>query len=137
MRDHFNSNFFVSWEISVLHTAKVCYFKHWTFIFSSEYTDWRPGLGALLQPVPFPENALADKEVQKTMMLCVMRNLALDSRCVVHKVLLPVREPRHGWIHIAAPSSKTCPDDGQLFGEMVKLQKSTYIYTPDKSDGQQ
>lgn len=89
------------------------------FVFRSEYTDWRAGLGALLQPVPFPENALGDNEVQKSVLLCVMRRLTQDPRCSVHKVLLPVREPRHGWIHIAAPSSTTCPDEGELFGEMV------------------
>ncbi|KAJ8673741.1 hypothetical protein QAD02_005003, partial [Eretmocerus hayati] len=85
---------------------------------ASEYADWRPGLGALLQPVPFPEEALADKEVQETVLCLVMRRLANDPRCPVHRVLLPVREGRPGWIHIAAPSSPACPDEGQLFGEM-------------------
>ncbi|XP_034942858.1 C-Maf-inducing protein-like [Chelonus insularis] len=86
---------------------------------TSEYGDWRPGLSALLQPVPFPEGALANKEVQEAVMLGVMRRLTADSRCTVHRVLLPVREPRPGWIHITAPSSPTCPDDGTLFGEML------------------
>ncbi|XP_031784390.1 C-Maf-inducing protein isoform X2 [Nasonia vitripennis] len=86
---------------------------------ASEYADWRPGLGALLQPVPFPEDALADKEVQETVLSCVMRRLAKDPRCSVHRVLLPVREPRPGWIHMAAPSSPACPDEGQLFGDML------------------
>ncbi|XP_012272104.1 C-Maf-inducing protein-like [Orussus abietinus] len=86
---------------------------------ASEYADWRPGLGALLQPVPFPEEALADKEVQESIMTRVMRRLAKDPRCLVHRVLLPVREPRLGWIHIAAPSSPACPDEGELFGEML------------------
>ncbi|XP_024936133.1 C-Maf-inducing protein isoform X2 [Cephus cinctus] len=86
---------------------------------ASEYADWRPGLGALLQPVPFPEEALADKEVQETILLCAMQRLAKDPRCSVHRVLLPVREPRPGWIHIVAPSSPACPDQGQLFGEML------------------
>lgn len=85
----------------------------------SQYADWRPGLGALLQPVPFPEEALAMKEVQESVLMCVMRRLANDPRCTVHRVLLPVREPRSGWIHIAAPSSPACPDRGELFGEMV------------------
>ncbi|XP_014205387.1 C-Maf-inducing protein-like [Copidosoma floridanum] len=86
---------------------------------ASEYSDWRPGLGALLQPVPFPEDALANKEVQDSVISCVMHRLAKDPRCTVHRVLLPVREPRPGWIHIAAPSSPACPDDGQIFGEML------------------
>uniref|UniRef100_A0A0C9RW62 Cmip protein n=1 Tax=Fopius arisanus TaxID=64838 RepID=A0A0C9RW62_9HYME len=86
---------------------------------ASEYADWRPGLGALLQPVPFPEAALADNEVQQSVLSCVMRNLADDPRCSVHRVLLPVREPRPGWLHIAAPSSPACPDDGALFGDML------------------
>ncbi|XP_012227152.2 C-Maf-inducing protein-like [Linepithema humile] len=86
---------------------------------ASEYADWRPGLGALLQPVPFPEEALAVKEVQESVLICVMQRLAKDPRCTVHRVLLPVREPRPGWLHIAAPSSPACPDRGELFGEML------------------
>ncbi|KAL0113548.1 hypothetical protein PUN28_012604 [Cardiocondyla obscurior] len=86
---------------------------------ASEYSDWRPGLGGLLQPVPFPEEALAMREVQESVLVCVMRRLAKDSRCTVHRVLLPVREPRPGWLHIAAPSSPACPDRGELFGEML------------------
>lgn len=86
---------------------------------ASEYADWRPGLGALLQPVPFPEKALTLREVQESVLICVMQRLAKDARCTVHRVLLPVREPRSGWIHIAAPSSPACPDRGELFGEML------------------
>lgn len=85
----------------------------------SEYADWRPGLAGLLQPVPFPEEALTVKEVQKSILGRAIRRLAKDSRCAVHQVLLPVREPRPGWLHIAAPSSPACPDRGELFGEMV------------------
>lgn len=90
---------------------------------SSEYTDWRPGLGALLQPIPFPEEVLTVREVQESVLMCVMRRLARDPRCTVHRVLLPVREPRPGWIHIAAPSSSACPDRGELFGEMVRFYR--------------
>lgn len=89
----------------------------------SEYTDWLPGLGALLQPVPFPEDALAVKEMQESVLTCVMQRLAKDPRCTVHRVLLPVREPRPGWIHIAAPSSPACPDRGELFGDMVRFYR--------------
>jgi hypothetical protein len=91
----------------------------WKWNCRSEYADWRPGLGALLHPVPFPKKALADKEVQESVLSYVMRRLAKDPRCTVHRVLLPVHEPQPGWIHIAAPSSPACPDEGQLFGEMV------------------
>ncbi|XP_046629601.1 C-Maf-inducing protein-like [Neodiprion virginianus] len=86
---------------------------------ASEYADWRPGLGGLLQPVPFPEEALADKAVQLSLLVGVAGRLAKDPRCSVHRCLLPVREPRPGWIHIAAPASPACPDQGQLFGEML------------------
>ncbi|XP_074112487.1 C-Maf-inducing protein isoform X2 [Cotesia typhae] len=86
---------------------------------TSEYCDWRPGLSALLQPVPFPEGALANKQVQETIMTDLMCRLAQDPRCTVHRVLLPVRELRPGWIHIAAPSNPACPDDGTLFGKML------------------
>ncbi|XP_076245591.1 C-Maf-inducing protein isoform X2 [Calliopsis andreniformis] len=86
----------------------------------SEYYDWRPGFGALLQPVPFPEEALAAKEVQETILMRVIRRIAEDPRCIVHRVLLPIREPRPGWINIAAPSSPACPDNGELFGDMLK-----------------
>ncbi|XP_018403192.1 PREDICTED: C-Maf-inducing protein-like [Cyphomyrmex costatus] len=86
---------------------------------ASEYADWRSGLGALLQPVPFPEKALTVREVQESVLMCVVQRLAKDPRCAVHRVLLPVRESRPGWIHIAAPSSPACPDRGELFGEML------------------
>ena len=69
--------------------------------------------------MPFPEEAFAVKEVQQSILMCVISRLAKDTRCVVHRVLLPVREPRPGWIHIVAPSSPDCPDQGELFGEMV------------------
>lgn len=82
-------------------------------------------MGALLQPVPFPDEAFALKEVQQSILMCVINRLAKDTRCVVHRVLLPVRESRPGWIHIAAPSSPDCPDQGELFGEMV----SNFIFT--------
>jgi len=58
--------------------------------------------------------------MQESVLMCVMQRLAKDPRCTVHRVLLPVREPRLGWIHIAAPSSSACPDRGELFGEMVR-----------------
>lgn len=92
---------------------------YYQFPLRSEYADWRPGFGAVLHPVPIPEEALAVKEVQESILMHVMKRLANDSRCIVHRVLLPIRELRPGWIHIAAPSSPTCPDDGELFGEMV------------------
>ncbi|XP_020288301.1 C-Maf-inducing protein-like [Pseudomyrmex gracilis] len=85
----------------------------------SEYTDWLPGLGALLQPIPFPDEALTMKEVQESVMSVVLRRLAKDSRCTVHRMLLPVREPRVGWIHITAPCHPACPDSGELFGETL------------------
>lgn len=94
----------------------------------SEYIDWRPGLGALLQPVPFPEDALTMREVQQSVLMCVMQRLAKDPRCTVHRVLLPVREPRPGWIHIAAPSSPACPDRGELFGEMVRFYRIPFLF---------
>ncbi|XP_017767648.1 PREDICTED: C-Maf-inducing protein-like isoform X2 [Eufriesea mexicana] len=86
---------------------------------ASEYADWRPELGALLQPVPFPEEAFGTKKVRQSILMCVINRLAKDTRCVVHSVLLPVREHRRGWIHIVAPSSPNCPDQGELFGEML------------------
>lgn len=91
------------------------------YSFRSEYADWRPGFGAVLQPVPFPEEALAMKKVQESILMRVIKRLANDPRCNVHRVLLPIRELRPGWIHIAAPSSPACPDDGELFGEMVSV----------------
>lgn len=47
--------------------------------FRSEYADWRPGIGALLQPVPFPEEALATKEVQQSVLLYVVRRLRIET----------------------------------------------------------
>lgn len=37
----------------------------WLYSISSEFEDWRPGLAQLLQPVPFPDEALVDDDFIK------------------------------------------------------------------------
>lgn len=49
----------------------------------------------------------------------VLCRVAQDTRCDVHRMVLPMREERKGWIYVVAPSNPTCPDDGTLFGKMV------------------
>ncbi|KAI0213063.1 C-Maf-inducing protein [Lamellibrachia satsuma] len=90
-------------------------------IFSSmsEFEDWRPHLGSLLQPIPFPYDALAH-ELFTIHMKPTIDNLSTDQRCEVHQTLLGVREGREGWFHLYCPGGIACDDEGQLYGIMLR-----------------
>ncbi|XP_008556935.1 C-Maf-inducing protein [Microplitis demolitor] len=88
-------------------------------IIISEYYDSRKFLSSVLQPVPFPDDTLINKQFQEAIMNVVLCRVAQDTRCDVHRMVLPMREERKGWIYVVAPSNPTCPDDGTLFGKML------------------
>jgi len=85
----------------------------------AEFDDWRPGLSQLLQPVPFPDDALAD-EVFISGMATVVGAIGTDQRCSVHQCVLGIRDGKEGWFHVVCPSSAACPDDGSLWATILK-----------------
>lgn len=56
---------------------------------SCEYDDWRPGLAQLLQPIPFPDVALADEKFIRSVSLppsVPLRQFRAYSTCFSYKV---------------------------------------------------
>ncbi|KAK7789019.1 hypothetical protein R5R35_009972 [Gryllus longicercus] len=86
----------------------------------SEYDDWRPGLAQLLQPIPFPDDALAHEPFIRSFMP-VMERIGKDSRCEVHQLVLGIREGKEGWFHVYCPSSLACVDEGELWCSMLEI----------------
>ncbi|XP_064641803.1 C-Maf-inducing protein-like isoform X2 [Lineus longissimus] len=84
----------------------------------SECEDWKPLLGSLLQPIPFPDEAIADEMFTSTLKP-VIQNLADDTRCEVHQTVLGIRDGKEGWFHLYCPGGIACDDDGQLYGIMI------------------
>ncbi|EFX67109.1 hypothetical protein DAPPUDRAFT_64161 [Daphnia pulex] len=84
-----------------------------------EFEDWRPGLAQLLQPVPFPDEALVDDVFIKGMGI-VVGAIGTDPRCAVHQCVLGIREGKEGWFHVICPSSAACSDDGSLWASILK-----------------
>lgn len=85
----------------------------------STYDDWRFVLGSLLQPIPFPNDALAD-DLFTSKMKEVLVNIATDKVCDVHQTILGIREGKEGWFHLYCPGNIGCDDDGELWGKMLK-----------------
>lgn len=85
----------------------------------STFEDWRLILGSLLQPIPFPNDAIVD-ELFTSKMKDVMRNIASDEHCEVHSTILGIREGKEGWFHLYIPGSIGCDDEGELWGVMLK-----------------
>lgn len=92
--------------LSVL--AKIC-----------EYDDWRPGLAQLLQPIPFPDVALADEKFIRQI-LPVLEQIGTDPRCEVHRMVLGTREDKEGWLSILCPSSLACVDEGTAWASILE-----------------
>ncbi|CAH1779274.1 unnamed protein product [Owenia fusiformis] len=86
----------------------------------SEYEDWRPNLSSLLQPIPFPDEALADKTFT-TCLKQVIQNISEDHKCDVHRAILGIREGKEGWFHLYCPGGIACDDEGELYGVMLKM----------------
>ncbi|KAH0619517.1 hypothetical protein JD844_000201 [Phrynosoma platyrhinos] len=89
--------------------------RHW-----SDYDDWRPALASLLQPIPFPKEALAHEKFTKELKYVIQR-FAEDPRQEVHSCLLSVRAGKDGWFQLYSPGGVACDDDGELFASMVHI----------------
>ncbi|XP_069494525.1 C-Maf-inducing protein isoform X4 [Ambystoma mexicanum] len=86
----------------------------------SDYDDWRPALASLLQPIPFPKEALAHEQFTKDLKYVIQR-FAEDPRQEVHSCLLSVRAGKDGWFQLYSPGGVACDDDGELFASMVHI----------------
>ncbi|XP_051953365.1 C-Maf-inducing protein-like [Xyrauchen texanus] len=86
----------------------------------SDYDDWRPALASLLQPIPFPKEALAHAKFTKEFKYVIQR-FAEDPRQEVHSCLLSVRSGKDGWFQLYSPGGVACDDDGELFASMVHI----------------
>ncbi|GFS20143.1 C-Maf-inducing protein, partial [Elysia marginata] len=100
----------VEWENKLL-----CYVSMMETM--SEFDDWRYILGSLLQPIPFPDDAIADSLFTSRMKVTI-HNVSSDETCGVHQTLLGIREGKEGWFHLYCPGGIACDDDGQLWGVM-------------------
>ncbi|XP_063221061.1 C-Maf-inducing protein-like isoform X2 [Bacillus rossius redtenbacheri] len=94
-----------------------CYIA--VFLHISEYEDWRPGLAQLLQPIPFPDEALTYPLFMESFMPVIQR-IGMDFRCEVHQMVLGIRDGKAGWFDIYCPSSFACSDNGQLWCLMLQ-----------------
>uniref|UniRef100_A0A0B6YSR8 C-Maf-inducing protein PH domain-containing protein n=1 Tax=Arion vulgaris TaxID=1028688 RepID=A0A0B6YSR8_9EUPU len=101
----------IEWENKLL-----CYVSMMEVM--SEFDDWRYVLGSLLQPIPFPDDAIADSLFTSRMKMTI-RNVSADETCGVHQTLLGIREGKEGWFHLYCPGGIACDDDGQLWGLML------------------
>ncbi|KAG9352651.1 hypothetical protein JZ751_021065 [Albula glossodonta] len=94
----------------------------------SDYDDWRPALASLLQPIPFPKEALAHAKFTKELKYVIQR-FAEDPRQEVHSCLLSVRSGKDGWFQLYSPGGVACDDDGELFASMNKDTQLQIIST--------
>ncbi|XP_069935697.1 C-Maf-inducing protein isoform X2 [Cherax quadricarinatus] len=85
-----------------------------------EYDDWRPGLAQLLQPIPFPDVALADEEFIRQI-LPVIEQIGTDPRCEVHQMVLGTRDDKEGWLSVLCPSSLACVDEGSAWASILQM----------------
>uniref|UniRef100_UPI00398E3371 C-Maf-inducing protein isoform X2 n=1 Tax=Pristiophorus japonicus TaxID=55135 RepID=UPI00398E3371 len=92
----------------------------------SDYDDWRPALASLLQPIPFPKEALAHVKFTKELKYVIQR-FAEDPRQEVHSCLLSVRAGKDGWFQLYSPGGVACDDDGELFASMVRVCNNVHI----------
>uniref|UniRef100_A0A3Q2Y6R9 C-Maf-inducing protein n=1 Tax=Hippocampus comes TaxID=109280 RepID=A0A3Q2Y6R9_HIPCM len=79
-----------------------------------------PALASLLQPIPFPKEALAHAKFTKELKYVIQR-FAEDPRQEVHSCLLSVRSGKDGWFQLYSPGGVACDDDGELFASMVHI----------------
>ncbi|KAG0726243.1 C-Maf-inducing protein [Chionoecetes opilio] len=86
---------------------------------SCEYDDWRPGLAQLLQPIPFPDVALADEDFIREI-LPIIEKIGTDPRCEVHQMVLGTREDKEGWFNVLCPSSLACVDEGIVWASILQ-----------------
>lgn len=83
------------------------------------YEDWRPSLAQLLQPIPFPDDAMACGRFTSKMKQ-IIRHIASDPRCDVHLMLLGIRDEKEGWLQFYCPGGIACDDEGDLWSYALK-----------------
>ncbi|KXJ22027.1 C-Maf-inducing protein [Exaiptasia diaphana] len=86
----------------------------------AQYEDWRPSLATLLQPIPFPKQALKN-ETFVLYLSGVIKLFAEDKRCEVHQSILPIRKGKDGWIDMFCPGGISCFDEGHFFSLIMSL----------------
>ncbi|KAK8721494.1 hypothetical protein OTU49_012746, partial [Cherax quadricarinatus] len=79
-----------------------------------------PGLAQLLQPIPFPDVALADEEFIRQI-LPVIEQIGTDPRCEVHQMVLGTRDDKEGWLSVLCPSSLACVDEGSAWASILQM----------------
>uniref|UniRef100_L7LZ42 C-Maf-inducing protein PH domain-containing protein n=1 Tax=Rhipicephalus pulchellus TaxID=72859 RepID=L7LZ42_RHIPC len=82
------------------------------------YEDWRLPLGQLLQPLPFPDDALACQRFTLGLEP-IVECLGTDPRCEVHSVVLGARDGKDGWLQLYSPGSPACQDGGALWSQLL------------------
>ncbi|CAN8001156.1 C-Maf-inducing protein [Ixodes scapularis] len=82
------------------------------------YEDWCLSLGQLLQPIPFPDDALAYPRFTSGLMPVVER-LGTDPRCELHSLVLSARDGKDGWLQLYCPGSAACQDEGALWSRLL------------------
>ncbi|KAF2366067.1 hypothetical protein FHG87_003187 [Trinorchestia longiramus] len=121
-----------------LDSHMLCYLSLLALI--CEYDDWRPGLAALLQPVPFPDEFLAQPSLMKHVVPVVER-IGRDGRCEVHQMVASAREGKEGWLQMLCPSSLSCVDEGQAWANVLETliscccRRKKFLATQTKSLG--
>jgi hypothetical protein len=85
----------------------------------SEFEDWRAHLASLLQPIPFPDEALGHA-VFTSHIKSTIQNIVMDLRCEVHQSVLGIRDGKEGWFHLYCPGGIACDDEGELYSIMLK-----------------
>lgn len=84
----------------------------------ASYDDWRLMLAQLLQPVPFPDEALSHTRFALSMEAIVER-VGTDPKCEIHSLVLGAREGKDGWLQLYSPGSPACRDEGALWTKML------------------
>ncbi|XP_022253248.1 C-Maf-inducing protein-like isoform X2 [Limulus polyphemus] len=105
------------YDTSTWESRHLCFLTIFQTIVSFE--DWRPGLAQLLQPIPFPHDALAYAQFTKNFKL-VIESICKDPRCEVHLALLGIRDDKDGWFQLYCPGSIACDDEGDLWSLILK-----------------
>lgn len=95
----------------------LCYIR--MFETMSQYDDWRYILGSLLQPIPFPDDAVGHAFFTSNMKT-VIHTIASDNNCDTHQTILSIRENKEGWFHLYCPGNICCDDEGELWGVMLQ-----------------
>ncbi|RWS24804.1 C-Maf-inducing protein-like protein [Leptotrombidium deliense] len=106
----------------------------------SNFEDWRPLFSQLLQPIPFPDLAIADEGFTSPFK-SVIRKISSDVRCDVHQMILGIREEKEGWFHVYCPGNIACDDDGDLWSLMLNClincccRRKSFLWTLNKCLG--